>query len=207
MATVTVYNQERAPVGEAVLDDAVWGVPVREHLLYAAVRYQRAKARQGTHQVKGRSDVRGGGRKPWKQKGTGRARQGSTRSPQWRGGGVVFGPTSRDHGFKLNKSVRRLALCCALSARVGEQKLLLLEDLALPEIRTRQVVDLMKRFEIDDMLLVVEGLDETVVRSARNLGTVTVLPTEGVNVTDVLKRRNLVLTRRAVDALTARLGA
>ena len=121
MPTVDVFNVQHDKVGEVELPDSVFGVEVREHLLYAAVRYQRAKARAGTHKVKSRSEVRGGGKKPWRQKGTGRARQGTTRAPQWRGGGVVFGPTVRSHAFKLNKKVRRAALKSALSRRVGAQ--------------------------------------------------------------------------------------
>ncbi len=206
MSTVILYNQDHAAVGEASLDDTVWGIQVREHLLYAAVRYQQAAARQGTHQAKQRSEVRGGGRKPWKQKGTGRARQGSTRSPQWRGGGVTFGPVPRDHGFKMNKAVRRLALRCALSRRAAENKVVVLDSLTLASMKTRQVVDFMARFDLADMLLVVDRNDENVTRSARNLTRVTVLPTEGVNVYDVLKRKNIVITQEAVVALTARLG-
>ena len=204
MATVDVYSSSREKVGELALEDAVFGAEVKEHLLYAAVRYQRAKARAGTHKVKERAEVSGGGRKPWRQKGTGRARQGSTRSPQWRGGGVVFGPRVRSHAFKLNKKVRRQALISALSRRVEDQALVVLEDWELAEIKTRHVADFMGRFELVDMLLVAER-DEKLTRSARNISSVTVLAPEGINVYDVLKRRNLVMTRAAVDAVTARL--
>ncbi len=204
MATIDVYNPNREKVGELDLDDAVFGAEVKEHLLYAAVRYQRAKARAGTHKAKERAEVSGGGKKPWRQKGTGRARQGSTRSPQWRGGGVVFGPRVRSHAFKLNKKVRKQALISALSRRVEDQALVVLEDWQLPEIKTRQVADFMGRFELMDMLLVAPA-DDKLARSARNLPTVTVLAPEGINVYDVLKRRNLVMTRAAIDAVTSRL--
>src|SRR5688572_12786240 len=133
MPKIDIYNPDKKKVGELELADAVFGTEIREHLLYAAVRYQRAKARAGTHQSKRRSDVRGGGRKPWKQKGTGRARQGSTRSPQWRGGGTVFGPVVRSHATKLNKQVRAAALRSALTRRVQEGALVVLDDFALPE--------------------------------------------------------------------------
>jgi len=205
MPTVDVYNTNREKVGSVDLNDAVFGAEVKEHLLYAAVRYQRAAARQGTHKAKERAEVRGGGKKPWRQKGTGRARQGSTRSPQWRGGGVVFGPRVRSHAFKLNKKVRRAALCSALSRRCEEAKVVVLDQLGFDAPKTRQVVDLMKRFELNDMLLVAHD-DSNVSKSARNLSTVTVLPPEGVNVYDVLRRSVVVVTKDAADALGARLG-
>ncbi|MBX2801422.1 MAG: 50S ribosomal protein L4 [Myxococcales bacterium] len=204
MATVDIHNPNREKVGELDLDDAVFGAEVREHLLYAAVRYQRAKARAGTHKVKERAEVAGGGRKPWRQKGTGRARQGTIRAPQWRGGGVVFGPRVRVHAFKLNRKVRRAALVSAISRRTEESALVVLEDWQLSEIKTRQVTEFMKRFELADMLLVAPR-DERLERSARNIPSVTVLPPEGLNVYDVLRRRNLVMTRAAVEAVTARL--
>lgn len=206
MATIDVHNASGAKVDTIDLPDAIFGADVLEHLLYAAVRYQRAKARAGTHQVKERSDVRGGGRKPWKQKGTGRARQGSIRAPQWRGGGIVFGPRTRSHAHKMNKQMRRTALCSALSRRLSESKIVVLDDLVLPEIKTKQVANLMKTFSLEDMLLVVGADQENVVRSARNLPSVTVLPPEGVNVYDVLKHKTVVLTRGAVNALVARVG-
>lgn len=206
MPKIDVYNASGKKVEKLDLPDAVFGAEVKDHLLYAAVRYQRAKARAGTHQVKERSDVRGGGRKPWRQKGTGRARQGSIRSPQWRGGGIVFGPRTRNHGHKLNKRVRRQALVSALSRRTEEKKLIVLDELTFPEMKTRQVVDLMKAFELDNMLLVVAESDDNVVRSARNLKSVTVLLPEGVNVYDILLRENLVLTKAAAEAISARLG-
>jgi len=205
MPTVDVYNMNREKVGSVDLADAVFGAEVKEHLLYAAVRYQRAAARQGTHKAKERAEVRGGGRKPWRQKGTGRARQGSIRSPQWRGGGTVFGPRVRSHAFKLNKKVRKAALRSALSRRCEEAKVVVLDELSFDAPKTRQVVDLMQRFELSDMLLVATP-DDNVSKSARNLATVTVLPPEGVNVYDVLNRSAVVVTKDAADALGARLG-
>jgi large subunit ribosomal protein L4 len=207
MPTVDVYNSSREKIAELALDESIFGADVREHLLYDAVRYQRAKARAGTHKVKERAEVRGGGRKPWRQKGTGRARQGTIRAPQWRGGGVVFGPRPRSHAFKLNKKARRAALACALSRRVEDDALLVLDGISFEGIRTKNVVEFMSRFELADMLLVTAERDEVVSRSARNLQSVTVLPSDGINVYDVLRRRNLVLTREAVDAITKRLGA
>jgi large subunit ribosomal protein L4 len=204
MPKIDIHNAGGKKVGTLDLEESVFGAEVREHLLYAAVRFQRAKARAGTHQSKRRSDVRGGGRKPWKQKGTGRARQGSTRAPHWSGGGTVFGPLVRSHATKLNKQVRAAALRGALSKRVGEKAVLVLDDFALSEIKTRQVTDFMKRFELADMLLVTTP-DPNLEKSARNLGGVTVIAPEGVNVYDVLLRKNLVLTRAAVDTITARL--
>lgn len=206
MPQIDVFNAAGKKVEKLDLADSVFGADVKEHLLYAAVRYQRAKARAGTHQAKERSDVSGGGRKPYKQKGTGRARQGSTRSPQWRGGGVVFGPRTRSHAHKLNKQVRRQALCSALSRRTEEKKLIVLDDLAFDAPKTRQVLDLMKTFDIDNMLLVIGAKDDNVLLSARNLQSVTVVPPEGVNVYDVLLRDNIVLTKAAVQAITDRLG-
>lgn len=206
MATIDIHNSSCEKVGELELADAVFGAEVREHLLYAAVRYQRAKARAGTHKVKERAEVRGGGRKPWRQKGTGRARQGSIRSPQWRGGGVVHGPRHRSHAFKLNKKVRRLALISALSRRMEESCVVVLDDWRLDGPKTKQVKAMMARFELPDMLIVAER-DESLELSARNLPNVTFLPPEGLNVYDVLRRSRVVFTRSAVDAVTERLGA
>jgi large subunit ribosomal protein L4 len=165
-----------------------------------------AKRRQGTHKVKERAEVRGGGKKPYKQKGTGRARQGTTRAPQWRGGGVVFGPRPRSHEFKLNKKVRRSALCSALSKRALDNAITVIDEIALAEAKTKQVVDLLARFELGDTLIVLGSDNKNLALSARNLPNVTVLSAEGVNVYDVLLRSNLVLTRDAVSALTTRLG-
>lgn len=205
MPSIDVYNASGEKVSTIELPEEIFGAEVRDHLLYAAVRYQRAKARSGNHKVKERAEVSGGGRKPWRQKGTGRARQGSTRSPQWRGGGVVHGPKVRSHAHKLNKRVRRMALISALSRRAAENKIVVLDTLSFPEKKTRQVVDLMKAFELSDMLLISAG-DENVDVSARNLQSVTVLRPEGLNVYDILLRGNLVLTADAVQAIANRLG-
>ncbi|MCO4746319.1 MAG: 50S ribosomal protein L4 [Proteobacteria bacterium] len=206
MPTIDVHNTAREKVSSVDLDDAVFGGEVKEHLLYAAVRYQLAARRAGTHKVKGRAEVSGSGKKPFRQKGTGSARAGHKRSPIWRGGGAVFGPTPRSYAFKLNKKVRKAALVSALSRRVEESKLVVLDKLELPEIKTKQVVDLLGRFELSDALVVLDGRDETVLRSARNLSNVTVLPSDGLNVYDLLHRQNLVMTEAAVKAVTARLG-
>lgn len=206
MPTVDVYNQKREKVTEIVLSEDVFGAPARTDLMSAVVRYQDAKSRQGTHKVKGRAEVRGGGKKPFRQKGTGRARQGTTRAPQWRGGGIVHGPTPRSYAFKLNKKVRRAALRSALSHRIAEGSVVILESLELPEIKTKHVQQLLSTFELKDALLVMPERDEKVFLSARNLPNVTFLPVQGVNVKDVLHRGNLVLTAAAVEALTTRLG-
>jgi large subunit ribosomal protein L4 len=206
MPKVPLYNQNREQLGEIELSEPVFAAEVREHLLYAAVRYQRNKARAGTHSTKQRAEVSGGGRKPWKQKGTGRARQGSTRAPNWRGGGAVFGPRPRSHAFKLNKKVRQAALCSALSRRIAENAVVVLDEFTLAELKTKRVLEFMEKFALADMTLVLGAADARVAKAAGNLKTVTVLPTEGVNVYDVLLRRNLVLTRQAVEGLTRRLG-
>jgi large subunit ribosomal protein L4 len=201
-----VYDIERRKVGEIDLDDAVFGGEVREHLLYAAVRYQRAKARAGTHQSKRRAGVRGGGKKPWRQKGTGRARQGSSRSPHWKGGGTVFGPVTRSHAFKLNKKVRALALMSALARRAQDKAIVVVDGFALDAPKTKRVAEFMERFTLGEMTLVAPR-DEVLEKSARNLQKVTVLPPEGLNVYDVLRHRHLVLTKAAVEAVTTRLRA
>jgi large subunit ribosomal protein L4 len=206
MPTVDIYNTSREKVGSIDLADGVFGSEVKEHLFHSVVRYQLAKRRAGTHKAKGRAEVSGGGKKPFKQKGTGRARAGSTRAPHWRGGGVVHGPRPRSHAHKLPKKVRRLALCSALSRRTEEQRLTVFDSFALPEIKTRQVVDIMKRFEVADLLIVLSEKDENVIRSARNIPGVTVLPVAGLNVYDVLRHQNIAITSDAVDLVVARLG-
>jgi large subunit ribosomal protein L4 len=205
MANIDVYSTDRKKVGKLDLSDAVFGVEVKDSLLFAAVRYQLAKKRSGTHKIRSRSEVRGGGAKPFRQKGTGRARQGTTRAPHMRGGGVVHGPLPRNHGFKLNRKVRAAALRCALSRRVEEKALVILDDIAFGEIKTKNVVNLLKTFELTDALFVVDGANEFLARSASNLQEVTVLEKGGVNVVDVLRRRNLVMTKAAVESISARL--
>ncbi len=165
-----------------------------------------AKRRAGTHSVKGRAQVAGGGKKPYRQKGTGRARQGTVNAPHYRGGGVVHGPHPRSHAHKLPKKVRAAALRCALSRRCEENALTIFDAFTLPEIKTRHFAGVMSAFEFGDLLLVIDEKDETILKSARNLPKVTVLPVEGLNVYDILKHRNLAMTSAAVEKITARLG-
>jgi large subunit ribosomal protein L4 len=205
MATVQVYNIECKKKGKIELDDQVFGVEPKLHLLHAVVRYQLAKRRAGTHDTKGRTEISGGGRKPFRQKGTGRARAGTIRAPHWRGGGVVFGPTPRSYAFKLNKKVRRSALKGALSQRVRDNALIVLDDFGLKEPKTRNVVEMMKRFELSDMCVVLSEKDELVNKSVRNISGALVLATEGLNVYDILRHKNLVMTKSAVEAVTQRL--
>jgi large subunit ribosomal protein L4 len=204
MPTVNVYNIAKKKVGTVDLDDAVFGAPVREHLFYAMVRYQRNKARSGNHSTKGRAQVSGGGKKPWRQKGTGRARQGSTRSPHWAGGGVVHGPIPRSHAHDLPKKARRAALASALSRRCAEEALTIFDAFELEGIKTKNFVAVMKTFAIDDLLLVLPEANDAVSRSARNIPGVTVLPVAGLNVLDILRHKNLALTKDAVERVTAR---
>ncbi len=206
MPVVDLYNTKREKVGTFELDDAVFGAEVKEHLFHAVVRYQLAKRRAGTHSTKSRSEVSGGGRKPWRQKGTGRARQGTRRAAQWRGGGIVHGPIPRSHAHKLPKKVRRAALRSALSRRLGEDALTLFDGFELPEAKTRRFAEVMKTFGYKSLLLVIEGRDEAVMRSARNIPGVTVLPVEGLNVYDVLRHENLAMTAEAARRVTERLG-
>lgn len=206
MTTVPVYNLNREEVGSVELNDSIFGADVREHLFHAAVRYQLAKRRAGTHSTKGRASVSGGGKKPFRQKGTGRARQGTTRAPHWRGGGVVHGPHTRSHAHNMPKKMRRAALISALSRRAEEKSVVVFDAMTLPEIKTRQVADLMKRFELKELLLILPEKDETVVRSARNIPGVSVLPVAGLNVYDVLRHNTIALTKDALDGVVARLG-
>lgn len=203
MPNVDLYNVEGKKIGQLELDDAIFGAEVKEHLLYAAVRYQRARARAGTHKAKERAEVRGGGKKPWRQKGTGRARQGTIRAPQWRGGGVVFGPRLRSHAHKLNKKVRKAALFSAVSRRVEEGKCIVIDDATLAEPKTRRVAEFMKVLDLDGMVLVTNAT-ENMGLAARNIPSVTVLRHDGLNVYDVLRRPTLVLTKDAVAQVTKR---
>jgi large subunit ribosomal protein L4 len=200
MPKVTMFNQTGAQVGEIELADAVFGIAPNEHVLFDAVMMQRASLRQGTHKVKTRSEVRGGGRKPWKQKGTGRARQGSIRSPQWRGGGIVFGPAPRSYSYKLPKKVRRLAIKSALSTKVLEQSMLVLEDLALNAPKTKDMVAVLQGLSVQKKVLIVTAdLNENVALSARNIPGITVLAANEVNVIDVLHHDTLIMTKAAVE--------
>ena len=198
MANVSVYNIEGKEVGSIELNDAVFGVEVNEHLVHMAVVNQLANNRQGTQSAKTRSEVSGGGRKPWRQKGTGHARQGSTRSPQWTGGGVVFAPKPRDYSFKMNK---RAALCSALSSKVAESQIIVLDEFKLDEIKTKKFVEVMNNLKASKALVVLEGENKNVVLSGRNIPTVKVTATNEINTYDVLKYETLVVTKAAVEKL------
>jgi large subunit ribosomal protein L4 len=205
MPTVSIYNTQKEEVGSVELSDSIFGVTVREHLFYEAVRYQLAKRRSGNHSVKGRAEISGGGKKPFRQKGTGRARAGTTRAPHWRGGGVVHGPHQRSHNLKMNKKALKAALKAALSRRCEENALTVFDAFEMPEIKTKAFKSVMNTFSFDSLLLVTDGKNENVIRSARNLQNVKVLPVDGLNVYDILKHRNLALTKEAVVAVSKRL--
>jgi len=201
MATVTVYDQDKKQVGERELADSIFNTEVKSYLLHDMVRYQLAARRQGTAATKNRSAVAGGSKKPYRQKGTGNARQGTIRAPHFVGGGVAFGPSPRSYAFKLNRKVKKLALCSALSARFQEEKLVVIKEFALDKISTRSFDQLLGRFEIEGALVVIDQSDPKVELSARNLRNVKVLRAEGVNVYDILKYPNLVLTDAAVTEI------
>ena len=198
MAKVSVYNMDGKEVESINLDDAVFGVEVNEHLVHMAVVQQLANNRQGTQKAKTRSEVRGGGRKPWRQKGTGHARQGSIRAPQWTGGGVVFAPTPRDYSFKLNKKEKRAALKSALTSRVLENKIVVVDELKMDEIKTKTFSNVMNNLNVDKALVVLADNDKNVVASARNIPSIKTASTETINVYDILKYNTLVLTKDAV---------
>ena len=201
MANVAVLNMEGKEVGKLDLNDAVFGVEVNEHLVHMAVLQQLANNRQGTQKAKTRSEVRGGGRKPWRQKGTGHARQGSTRAPQWTGGGVVFAPVPRDYSFKINKKEKRAALKSALTSRVQENKLIVVDELKLDEIKTKQFAQVMKNLNVDKALVVINDNDQNIVMSAKNIPTVKVAQTNTINVFDILKYSTVVVTKAAVATI------
>ena len=198
MANVSVYNMEGKEVGKIDLNDAVFGVEVNEHLVHMAVVQQLANNRQGTQKAKTRSEVSGGGRKPWRQKGTGHARQGSTRAPQWTGGGVVFAPVPRDYSFKLNKKEKRAALKSALTSRVQENKLIVVDELKFDEIKTKNFKAVMDNLKVNKALVVLGEDDKNVVMSARNIPTVQTTLTSTINVYDIMKAGTVVLTKDAV---------
>ena len=198
MANVSVYNMEGKEVEKIDLSDAVFGVEVNEHLVHMAVVQQLANNRQGTQKAKTRSEVSGGGRKPWRQKGTGHARQGSTRAPQWKGGGVVFAPVPRDYSFKLNKKEKRAALKSALTSRVLDGKLIVLDELKLDEIKTKKFKAVMDNLKVSKALVVLADNDKNVFMSARNLPAIKTTLTSTINVYDILKGDTLVLTKDAV---------
>ena len=201
MANVSVYNIEGKEVGTIDLNDAVFGVEVNEHLLHMAVVNQLANKRQGTQKAKTRSEVSGGGRKPWRQKGTGHARQGSTRSPQWTGGGVVFAPTPRDYSFKLNKKEKRAALKSALTSRVNESKFIVVDELKLDSIKTKNFVQVLNNLKVEKALVVLNDMDTNVIKSASNVPTVKTAQTNELNVFDVLKYDTVVVTKDAVKTI------
>lgn len=201
MANVSVYNMEGKEVGTLELNDAVFGVDVNEHLVHLAVVSQLANKRQGTQKAKTRSEVSGGGRKPWKQKGTGHARQGSTRSPQWTGGGVVFAPTPRDYTIRLNKKERRLALKSALTSRVNENKLIVIDDLKFDEIKTKKFQGVLDNLKVSKALVVVGEDSANAVLSARNIPAVKTAYVNTINVYDILKYNTVVTTKTAVAAI------
>ena len=201
MANVSVYNMEGKEVGTLELNDAVFGVEVNEHLVHLAVVAQLANKRQGTQKAKTRSEVYGGGRKPWRQKGTGHARQGSTRAPQWTGGGVVFAPTPRDYTIRLNKKEKRLALKSALTSRVLENKLIVLDELKFDEVKTKNFANVMNNLKASKALVVLNENDANVVLSARNIPTVKTALTNTINVFDILKYNTVIVTKAAVATI------
>ena len=201
MANVAVYNMEGKEVDKIELNDSIFGVEINEHLVHMAVLQQLANKRQGTQKAKTRSEVRGGGRKPWRQKGTGHARQGSTRSPQWTGGGVVFAPTPRDYSFKLNKKEKRAALKSALTSRVVENKFVVVDELKLDEIKTKKFVEVLKNLNVEKALVILNDMDEKVIASAANIPTVKTTQTNELNVFDVLKYDTVVVTKATVATI------
>lgn len=201
MANVSVYNMEGKEVGTMELNDVVFGVEINDHLVHLAVVRQLANNRQGTQKAKTRSEVSGGGRKPWRQKGTGHARQGSTRAPQWTGGGVVFAPTPRDYSQKMNKKERRAALKSVLTSRVQENKLIVLEDLKLDEVKTKAMQNVLNNLNVSKAMVVLADNDQNVVLSTRNIpDVITALPST-INVYDVLKYNTLILTKASAAAI------
>ena len=201
MATVSVYNMEGNEVGTMELSDTVFGVEVNEHLVHMAVVTQLANKRQGTQKAKTRSEVSGGGKKPWRQKGTGHARQGSTRAPQWTGGGVVFAPTPRDYHMKMNKKEKRLALKSALTSRVLENKIIVLDELKLDGIKTKNFQKVLDNLNTSKALVVLNDNDKNVVLSARNIPNVKTALTNTINVFDILKYNTLIVTKDAVATI------
>ena len=201
MANVSVYNMEGKEVGSMELNDAVFGVEVNEHLVHLAVVAQLANKRQGTQKAKTRSEVSGGGRKPWRQKGTGHARQGSTRSPQWKGGGVVFAPTPRDYTIRLNKKEKRAALRSALTSRVQDNKFIVVDELKFDEIKTKKFQNVMDNLKVSKALVVLADNDQNTVLSARNIADVKTSQVGSINVYDILKYNTVVATKAAVASI------
>lgn len=198
MANVAVYNIEGKEVGTIDLNDAVFGVEVNEHLVHMAVVQQLANKRQGTQKAKTRSEVSGGGRKPWRQKGTGHARQGSTRTPQWTGGGVVFAPVPRDYSFKMNKKEKRAALKSALTAKVEEKKFIVVDEIKLDEIKTKNFANILKNLDVSKALVVLEDGNTNAEVSARNIADIKTARSNTINVYDILKYNTVIATKAAV---------
>ena len=201
MAKVSVFNMEGKEVGTMDLNDSIFAVEINEHLVHMAVVQQLANNRQGTQKAKTRSEVSGGGRKPWRQKGTGHARQGSTRSPQWTGGGVVFAPTPRDYSFKLNKKEKRAALKSVLTSAVNENKFIVVDELKLDSIKTKDFAKVLTNLNVEKALVVLDTNDQNVVMSAKNIPTVKTALTNTINVYDILKYNTVVVTKAAVDQI------
>ncbi len=201
MANVAVYNMSGSQVSDIELNDDIFAVPMNESVVHMAVLQYLANQRQGTQSAKTRAEVRGGGRKPWRQKGTGRARQGSIRSPQWTGGGVVFAPKPRSYSFKLNRKVKRLALKCALSSKVQENKFIVIDELALNEIKTKEMVKVLDSFKLKKALIVLADTDKNVILSARNIPDIKTAGVNTINPYDILKFDTFVVTKAAVNMI------
>ncbi|MEK6224015.1 MAG: 50S ribosomal protein L4 [Thermodesulfobacteriales bacterium] len=198
MPQLDVYDLEKSKVGNVDLDSSIFEAPVKQHLLHAIVNWQLAKRRSGTASTKTKGEVRGGGHKPWKQKHMGRARQGSIRAPQWRKGGIVFGPKPKDWSYSMNKKTKKSALISALSLKYSEGMLIALNQFSLPEIKTKQVSKFIENFELKSALIVVTGENENLIKSAKNIKNVKVINIDGLNVYDVLKFKNLILTQESL---------
>ena len=201
MANVSVYNMEGKEVGSMELNDAVFGVEINEHLVHQAVVLQLANNRQGTQKAKTRSEVSGGGRKPWRQKGTGHARQGSTRAPQWTGGGVVFAPVPRDYSFKMNKKEKRAALKSVLTSKVQENKFIVLDELKLAEVKTKEMKKVLDNLKVNNALVIIGDDSENVALSARNIAGVQTASVNTINVFDMLKYNTIIATKSSVASI------
>lgn len=201
MANVAVYNMKGEEVGSLELNDAVFGAKINEHLVHMSVVQYLANKRQGTQKAKTRSEVRGGGRKPWRQKGTGHARQGSIRAPQWKGGGVVFAPTPRDYSFKLNKKEKRAALKAVLTSKVNDSKFIVLDELKLDEIKTKKFQEVLENLKVSKALVIINDNDQNIVMSARNIPKIKTALTNTINVYDILKYDTIVVTKDAVATI------
>ena len=206
MSSVDIYNTNKEKVSQVELDEKIFDCEVNPHLLYETVKEHLAKRRIGTASTKNRSNVRGGGKKPWRQKGTGRARAGTTRSPLWTGGGVVFGPHPRDYSYRINKKVRKSALRSALSSKLKENNLILVDTIHLPEIKTKTFISLLDRLDIQDALIVDDG-NTNLEKSAQNVPLFKVVRSEGLNVYDILKHEKLVITQASLEKITRNLSA